>query len=154
MNHYSVWKNLLVVAVLAIGIFVALPNLFGKAPSVQVSRDDGQPLEEAAITEVDSMLGTAAIDYADSYIEDGKLLIRFEDVQEQLKASPLLRDTLGKGYVVALTLSSRMPAWIFLSNASRSSGGINWSVKFSTTTDASLISTLRISSHTISTGVS
>ena len=112
MNHYSVWKNLLVVAVLAIGIFVALPNLFGKAPSVQVSRDDGQPLEEAAITEVDSMLGTAAIDHADSYIEDGKLLIRFEDVQEQLKASPLLRDTLGKGYVVALTLSSRMPAWM------------------------------------------
>jgi preprotein translocase subunit SecD len=112
MNHYSVWKNLLLVAVLAIGIFVALPNLFGKAPSVQVSRDDGQALEEAAVSQVDTMLGSAAINYADSYLEDGKLLIRFDDVQEQLKASPVLRDSLGKGYVVALTLSSRMPAWM------------------------------------------
>ncbi|TDJ42237.1 MAG: protein translocase subunit SecD, partial [Gammaproteobacteria bacterium] len=36
----------------------------------------------------------------------------FDDVQEQLRASDLLREGLGKGYVVALTLAPRTPAWL------------------------------------------
>jgi len=112
MNHYPAWKNLLVAAVIAAGIFIALPNLFGKAPSVQVSRDDGQPLSEAALSQINSLLESAAADFAESYIEDGHMLVRFDDVQEQLSASEMLRDGLGKAYVVALTLAPRTPTWL------------------------------------------
>ena len=112
MNQYPAWKNLLVATVVAAGIFIALPNLFGKAPSLQVSRDDGAALSDAAISQVDALLTSASVVTDESFIEEGHLLIRFDDVQEQLRASQLLREGLGKAYVVALTLSPRMPAWL------------------------------------------
>ncbi len=37
MNHYPAWKNLLIALVVAVGILIALPNIFGKGPSVQLS---------------------------------------------------------------------------------------------------------------------
>ena len=96
MNQYPAWKNLLVVAVLAIGALVALPNLFGKAPSVQVSREDNGDLLDTTVQQVESVLEQAGIVYEESYLEDGRLMVRFIDVEPQLKASELLRDNLGK----------------------------------------------------------
>ena len=112
MNRYSVWTNLLVAAVIALGALVALPNLYGKAPSVQVSRDDGAALEEITVEQARDLMAKAKIAATASYVEDGRLLIRFSDVQEQLRASELLRENLTKGYVVALTLAPRTPAWV------------------------------------------
>jgi len=112
MNQYPLWKNLLVAVVVALGMLIALPNLFGKAPSVQVSRDDGTDLIDTTIEQVQSQIEEAGISFVDAYDEDGRLLIRFDDVQQQLRASDLLRESLGKVYVVALTLSPRTPAWI------------------------------------------
>jgi preprotein translocase subunit SecD len=112
MNQYPAWKNLLVATVVAAGIFIALPNLYGKAPSLQVSRDDGAVLSEAAVSQVDALLVSGSVATDESFIEDGHLLIRFNDVQEQLRATQLLREGLGKAYVVALTLAPRMPAWL------------------------------------------
>ncbi|MGI9290918.1 MAG: protein translocase subunit SecD, partial [Gammaproteobacteria bacterium] len=112
MNQYPAWKNLLVAAVLAIGILVALPNLFGKAPSVQVSRDDSGELLDTTVTQVEVLLTQAGISSESSYLEEGRLMLRFADVEQQLRASEFLRDSLGKSYVVALTLAPRTPAWL------------------------------------------
>jgi len=112
MNHNSVWTVLLVVGVVAIGTLLALPNLFGKAPSVQVTRDDGTKLTEDSLSQVNSFLETASVPYRDSYVEDGWLIAQFDSVEDQTSASKVLREGLGKGFVVALTLSPRMPAWM------------------------------------------
>ncbi len=112
MNQYPLWKNLLVAFAVSLGIFIALPNLFGKAPSVQVSRDDGAALTEVTTAQVQGQVEEAGISFVDTYVEDGRLLISFDDVQQQLRASDLLRESLGKAYVVALTLSPRTPAWL------------------------------------------
>ena len=112
MNQYPAWKNLLVATVLAAGLLIALPNIFGKAPSLQVSREDTAVLNDAGISQVNSLLESASIATVESFVEDGHLLIQFDDDQEQLRASDLLREGLGKGYVVALTLAPRTPAWL------------------------------------------
>ena len=112
MNRYPIWKNLLVAAVVLLGVFVALPNLFGKAPSVQVSREDSAALVDVTVDQVRTLLEEASVSYADSYLEDGRMLVRFDDVQEQLRASDMLRDNLGNAYVVALTLAPNTPAWV------------------------------------------
>ena len=36
MNRYPLWKNLLVLVALLLGMVYALPNLYGEAPAVQV----------------------------------------------------------------------------------------------------------------------
>ena len=55
MNRYPLWTNLLVVFVLAVGALIALPNLYGKAPSVQLSRDDGAALADITITQTGTL---------------------------------------------------------------------------------------------------
>ncbi len=112
MNQYPAWKNLLVAVVIAAGLLIALPNIFGKAPSLQVSREDTAVLNDAAASQINSLLESASIATVESFIEDGHLLIQFDDVQEQLRASDVLREGLGKGYVVALTLAPQTPAWL------------------------------------------
>ena len=37
MNRYPLWKNLIVVIALMLGLLYTLPNFFGEAPAVQVS---------------------------------------------------------------------------------------------------------------------
>jgi preprotein translocase subunit SecD len=112
MNHYPAWKNLLIAAVFALGALIALPNLFGKAPSVQVSREDSAELIDTTVLQVESVLAQASISFEESYVEEGRLMLQFNDVAQQLKASELLRDNLGKAYVVALTLAPRTPVWL------------------------------------------
>lgn len=112
MNHYPVWKNLLVLGVVLFGVIVALPNLFGEDPALQVSRDSGAAMVELEINQVKLVLDDAAIDYTSVFEEGGRTLVRFASVESQLEASDRLRQELGKAYVVALTLSPRTPAWL------------------------------------------
>jgi preprotein translocase subunit SecD len=113
MNHFAAWKNLLVAAVLAIGVLVALPNVFGSAPSLQVTRSDGQPLVAATVANIERELGASDVGEFDSFVEDGRLLFRFDDVDKQLRASALLNESLDdKKHLVAFTLVSRSPEWV------------------------------------------
>jgi preprotein translocase subunit SecD len=112
MNRYPTWKNVLIIAIVVIGAFVALPNVFGDDPALQVSRDSGSAMEELEFTQIALALDEAGIGYNNLYDEDGRALVRFDSVEEQLRASDLLRERLGKAYVVALTLAPRTPAWL------------------------------------------
>lgn len=103
---------MLIAAVLAIGILIALPNLYGTAPSIQVSRDDSGEITDAATMQIEAILNNANIAFSDAFVEEGRLMLRFDEVQAQLRASELLRATLGKTYIVALTLAPRTPVWM------------------------------------------
>jgi len=103
---------MLIAAVLALGILIALPNLYGKAPSIQVSRDDSGEITDAATMQIEAILNNANIAFSDAFVEEGRLMLRFDEVQAQLRASELLRATLGKTYIVALTLAPRTPVWM------------------------------------------
>jgi preprotein translocase subunit SecD len=110
LNRFPLWKNLLVIGVVLVGIVFALPNIYGDAPAVQVTADTGQPLDDVALQRVNSILEARGIPFGPSYIEDGRVTVRFPDVEEQLRALDLLREQLGRGFVAALTLAPRTPA--------------------------------------------
>lgn len=112
MNRYPLWKNLLVLGIIVFGFIVALPNLFGEDPALQVSRDSGAALVQLEINQAGLVLDDAGIEYLSLYEEDGRVLVRFAGAEDQLKASDALRTALGKAYVVALTLAPRTPDWL------------------------------------------
>ena len=103
---------MLVVTIVVAGILIALPNVFGEDPALQVSRDSGTAMEELEFNQVTIALDEAEIGYNSVYDDEGRALVRFPSVEEQLKASDMLRQKLGKAYVVALTLAPRTPAWL------------------------------------------
>ncbi len=112
MNQFPAWKNILVFAVIVIGVFIALPNLFGDDPALQVSRSSGSAMTELEFSQVSLILEEQQIGYSRLYEQDGRAMVLFDAVEDQLLASDALHDGLGKAYIVALTLAPRTPDWL------------------------------------------
>jgi preprotein translocase subunit SecD len=112
MNRYPAWKNVVVILAAVIGIIYALPNAFGDDPALQVSLETTQALDDTAVATVEGALQQAGIEHGAATLEEGRVTVRFEDVEAQLAAVDKLRDALGSEYVVALTLAPRTPEFM------------------------------------------
>ena len=112
MNQYPAWKYLLIVAVLAIGIFFALPNLFGSNPAVQVKADRNAPVDEILEGRVVGGLKSLGLEPIRVERTGRNLLLRFADEDTQLKAREQIARDLGSQYVVALNLAPATPGWL------------------------------------------
>jgi preprotein translocase subunit SecD len=110
MNRYPAWKYLLLIAVLLIGAIYAAPNLFGDDPSVQVSSARGFELDPALTEIATEALADQNLEPRDTTFEPERLLLRFSNTEEQLRAADALREALGNAYVVALNLAPATPA--------------------------------------------
>ncbi|MCZ6585393.1 MAG: protein translocase subunit SecD [Gammaproteobacteria bacterium] len=108
MNRYPLWKNLLVAAVILGGMLLALPNLYGDDPALQITREDGNPISELTVSGVRATLAEQEIELLEAAIEGDAAIVRFANVERQLRASDVLRETLPL-HVVALTLAPRTP---------------------------------------------
>ena len=113
MNQYPLWKNLLILAVLLGLGLLALPNLYGEDPAVQVSAPDTNIDVDATTQErVQTALDAAGLVPLGMSLDDNRLLARFSDIETQLKAKDLIKTTLGRDYVVALNLAPKTPDWL------------------------------------------
>jgi preprotein translocase subunit SecD len=117
MNQYPAWKYLLIITLVVIGLFYALPNLYGEDPAVQVSSGRNAAMDDTIQALLQSKLGDAGI--SSKLVEETEtgLLIRFNDTEDQLVAVDLFKDTLGPDYIVALNLAPSTPAWLQAINA-------------------------------------
>lgn len=112
MNRYPLWKNILVVMVVLIGLLYALPNAFDQDPSIEVIGTRRAQVDADTESKVKDALKSSNIAFKAVEAEAGKLLIRFLDSESQLKAQDKLAVTLGQDYITALTLSPDLPAWL------------------------------------------
>ncbi len=110
-NHYSFWKNLLIVTVVLLLGLYALPNLFGEDPALQISVRSGE-MDKSVVTQAEQALNAGKIEDYRVEQKNGRLLIRFGDTETQLKAKELIADTLGNNYVIALNLAPATPDWL------------------------------------------
>ena len=111
-NRFPFLKNLLILIVLAIGILYALPNLYGNDPSVQLSSSTTTKLDQTKADEIEGSIKNAGFTLKSFEFEDGKILARFNNVDEQLKAAELLRESSGRNITVALNLAPATPEWL------------------------------------------
>lgn len=118
MNQYPLWKYLLILSALLVGLIYTLPNFFGESPAVQVS-----PLraslkaDDALLARVESILRTASLAPEATSLDGNSVKARFVDTDSQLKAKDILAGKLGDDYVVALNLLPRSPQWLTGLNA-------------------------------------
>lgn len=113
INQFPLWKNLLIVIILALAIFYALPNVFGKSPALQISQKDGDVTTQLLVS-VENTLAKDKISYQKADIADDKsnIAITFKDVEEQLKAKKVLKDSLSDDYIIAMNMLSNSPNWL------------------------------------------
>jgi len=77
-NRFPLWKNLLIVLVLLVGVFYALPNLFGEDPAVQVSPLRGAEGGQNLLLHAKNVLQKGGVTPLRIELLEGKPLIRFE----------------------------------------------------------------------------
>lgn len=117
MNRYPLWKYLILIVAVVVGILYALPNLYGEDPAVQVAATRAQDDPQNVQRRVLAFLDDSGIPYTGYEIEEERVLVRLENEDDQLRAADMLRDELGTGYTVALNLAPATPDWLRSLNA-------------------------------------
>lgn len=113
MNKNPLWKTLLVLAALVLGIVYALPNLYPDDYALQVSGARGAiTVTEADLQKAENALKSAGISYRDPEMAARGFTLRFDTNESQLAAQPLVKQALGDDFVVALNLVPTTPDWL------------------------------------------
>ncbi len=120
INQYPLWKYLLLIVVLIMGGIYAMPNLYGTDPAVLVSLKN-KTIDETIQKKIITLLKTASIISKQSELTNNKLLIRFNNVDVQLKAAEAIKTSAfisrNSEYTVALNLAPATPSWLQSINA-------------------------------------
>lgn len=124
MNRYPLWKYIVIVVALVIGLVYTLPNFYGESPAVQVSSGKATvKVTEQTLKTVEDLLRNADLHPNGIFFEQGAqqntVLVRFEptEAEKQLQAREVLEKALNPNredpaYVVALNLTPNTPQWL------------------------------------------
>ncbi|WP_369939142.1 protein translocase subunit SecD [Xanthomonas medicagonis] len=112
MLEFPRWKYFLILIVLAFSALYALPNVYQKDPSVQITASRGAQLDAALRERVEADLKTAGITPKSVAVEGDSLMVRLPSLEAQTRANDILRQQVGENYTVALNLASTVPEWL------------------------------------------
>jgi len=115
LNRTPFWKVLLILAVVAFGMYYAAPNLFAPDPAVQIAgASSSQFMDDQTLARAEKALEDAGIEFFGEELQnEGKTaLIRLRERDQQLRAQAVLTRALGDGYIVALNLAPTTPDWL------------------------------------------
>ncbi|ABG17230.1 MULTISPECIES: protein translocase subunit SecD [Yersinia pseudotuberculosis complex] len=112
LNRYPLWKYLMLIVVIFVGLLYALPNLYGEDPAVQITGARGIAASETTLVQVRDVLEKDNIASKSIALENGAILARFRDPDVQLRAREALVEALGDKYVIALNLAPATPSWL------------------------------------------
>jgi preprotein translocase subunit SecD len=115
LNRYPLWKYLLIIFIVCIGVFYSMPNLYEPDPAIQISGESSASvLTDKTLQIATKALDEAGIEHFDEELtgEGSNLLIRLYDREQQLPAQKVIQRALGDGHIVALNLASTTPSWL------------------------------------------
>ncbi len=112
MHTYPAWKIWLVGIVMLAALLLALPNVFGEAPALQLSRNDRATFTEEGQAAVTAILAGKGVSAEAAYVEGDRLVLRFPTVEKQLAARDAIQQAVPREYLIALSQVSRVPAWM------------------------------------------
>ena len=87
MNQYSIWKYLLILSIVAVGVVYALPNFYGEDPALQITSSRGFELPADLTTNIEDALVVEKINFGSHEQQGNRLLYRFNNTEDQIKAA-------------------------------------------------------------------
>lgn len=113
LNKYPLWKYLLILLVLALGLLYAFPNLYPDDPALQLSTQKATSVvDERTIQTARDALEKANIELKEAEVTSVGGTLRFNSGEDQLAAKPIVAAALGEGFVTALNLVPTTPDWL------------------------------------------
>ena len=112
MKRYGLWRYLLILLILGLGIVYSLPNLYAPDPAVQISyTSSSQTADEFLAERVADIVKNEDFDTT-IQLENDYVLVRTDTYQNQLKLKELLSSKLINDVVIALNLAPTTPKWL------------------------------------------
>ena len=113
MNKFSISQYLLILFVLVLGFTYALPNLYPTQPSIQVAyTDSGKSADQVLLNELEGILENTQVGYEELFLRDGKIVIKFSTLDQQLESKTILQNKLLDKVIIALNLEPTTPDWL------------------------------------------
>ena len=94
------------------GCFLALPNIYGSAPAIQIASKNSVALNETQLEEYSSFLNQINIKPESVYIKNGRIVIRFDSGTDLGPISEALYNQFNQSSNIAQTLAPKLPTWI------------------------------------------
>ncbi len=118
MTKFPLWKNIVIIFGVLIGIVYTIPNFYGETPAVQISTNStAAAVGIDTFDKIKNSLQINNINVIGTIYQDNTLKIKFKDTDNQIKARDIIQSTLGDNYIVALNLLSATPTWLTRLNA-------------------------------------
>jgi preprotein translocase subunit SecD len=111
-NRFPTWKYLVLIVAIVLGLTYAMPNLFGEDPAIQISPAQVGQFDQQTTERIEQTLTKAGLVPKLLEFDGQQYLIRFDDVESQLRANDLIREAFGRQAIVALNLAPATPNWL------------------------------------------
>lgn len=122
MNRYPLWKYVLILLVLCMGVLYTVPNFFGESPAVQISSAKATlKLGPDTVSRARAALEKSGVQVETIFYEDlgnsGTVRARFATTDLQFKAKSALEQGLNSdpsdpSYLIAFNLLPNTPGWL------------------------------------------
>ena len=124
LNKYPLWKNLLILLVVVLGLLYSAPNLYPDDEAISITNENLE-ISEFDVQIVTTALEAAEIDFFGEEFDETSMLFRFEDVDEQFRAKTIIEEALSDDFIVALNLAPTSPGWMQALGADRMNLGLD-----------------------------
>jgi preprotein translocase subunit SecD len=112
-NKFPLWKNIMILMVVAFAFIYAAPNLYPPDPALQLSgQSSAMEIDQQVLTKVERALDDAQIEYFAGEADGESALIRLVDSDLQMRAKEIVQAEMGGEYIVALNLAPTTPQWL------------------------------------------
>ena len=115
MTDFPRWRYWLVGGLSLLGLLLALPNVFGEDPALDVALAgrDKPACSAACARSIEDLLHAKGVSFTNTSLKGGELLIRFATKTELLKAKDVFEsEGVKEQYNHALTNAPRTPRWM------------------------------------------
>jgi preprotein translocase subunit SecD len=113
LNKFPLWKNILILLVIAFGFIYAAPNFYAPDAAIQLSGQSGaMVIDESVLKKIEAALEASDIGYFGGEADGESALVRIKPKALQLRAKEVIQAEMGGEYVVALNLAPTTPDWL------------------------------------------
>ena len=124
LNRYPLWKNLLILFIVVLGLLYSAPNLYPDDEAILINNENLE-ISDADVAVVETALEAAQIDFFGVISEQNSMQFRFEDVEDQFRAKTVIEQALTDDYIVALNLAPTTPGWMQAIGADKMNLGLD-----------------------------
>jgi preprotein translocase subunit SecD len=112
MNRYPSWLNFLVLSILVAGCLLALPNLYGSVPALQIADSNGAEFDQTRLEEFVEVVQNLGATPEAAFLQDGRIVMRFDAGTDLAPIGEKLTNRYGREANVAQTLAPKLPDWV------------------------------------------